>query len=56
MGVPTQSAMTEYRSVIVTNHTLYDKGPGFDLQVKCLSKQDFYDIDFRFLRGALLNV
>jgi hypothetical protein len=55
VGVPTQTAMAEYRSVIVTNHTIYDKGPGFDVQVKCLSKQDSYDIYFRFLQGVLLN-
>jgi hypothetical protein len=45
----------EHRSVIVTDHTLYAKGPGFDLQVKCSSKQDFYDIEFRFLQDALLK-
>jgi hypothetical protein len=41
-----QSAMTEHRSVIAAQHTLYAKGPGFDLQFNCLSKQDFYDMMF----------
>jgi hypothetical protein len=36
-----KSVMTENRSVIVTNPTLYARGLGFDLQVECLSKQDF---------------
>jgi hypothetical protein len=55
VGVPTQSVMTVYGSVIVTNHTSHVKGPGFDLQVKCLSKQDFYDTNFRFLWGVLFE-
>ena len=47
--------MTEYRSLMVMNPTSCARGPGFDIQTECLSKQDFHYKGFRFLTRVLLK-